>query len=281
MSTSAQPCALALTGERTVPGIACENYWFRRHEVAYRWVGEHFGRELAEAVVVDAGCGEGYGANWLLAANPARVIAIDLDAQSTQHVQTRYGSGPAGNLPAGKLNVVAANLDLLPLTTNSVDVVVTMQVVEHLWDLSAFLRECLRVLRPGGLLVAATPNRLTFSPGLARGQKPMNPFHVEEFDAEQLASLIGTHDFVDVDLVGVSYGASLAAWERRNGDIVSAQVDAILTDQWNDGLTAAVAAISVADFVVTRGDIDSSADLIVIGRAPDVASYSAPGVADK
>ena len=28
--------SLALTGERTVPGVAEENYWFRRHEVVYR-----------------------------------------------------------------------------------------------------------------------------------------------------------------------------------------------------------------------------------------------------
>lgn len=30
------PAPLPLTGERTVPGIAEENYWFRRHEVVYR-----------------------------------------------------------------------------------------------------------------------------------------------------------------------------------------------------------------------------------------------------
>ena len=49
---------LPLTGERTVPGIAEENYWFRRHEAAYLHLIGH----CADAVVLEAGCGEGYGA---------------------------------------------------------------------------------------------------------------------------------------------------------------------------------------------------------------------------
>jgi hypothetical protein len=47
---------LPLTGERTVPGVAKENYWFRRHEVAYL---ELLGY-CADAVVLEAGCGEGW-----------------------------------------------------------------------------------------------------------------------------------------------------------------------------------------------------------------------------
>ena len=50
---------LPLTGERTVPGLAEENYWFRRHEVVYRRLaGRCAGRD-----VLEAGCGEGYGAD--------------------------------------------------------------------------------------------------------------------------------------------------------------------------------------------------------------------------
>ena len=52
---------LPLTGERTIPGLDIENYWFRRHEVAYEWVIESFSDDLAGQLVLDAGCGEGYG----------------------------------------------------------------------------------------------------------------------------------------------------------------------------------------------------------------------------
>src|SRR5512133_814219 len=56
--------SLALTGERTLPGIPTENYWFRRHEAAYDAVVPF----CPGAVVLEAGCGEGYGADRLAAA---------------------------------------------------------------------------------------------------------------------------------------------------------------------------------------------------------------------
>ena len=51
--------ALPLTGERTIPGLAEENYWFRRHEVVYQRLTDR----CAGRDVLDAGCGEGYGAD--------------------------------------------------------------------------------------------------------------------------------------------------------------------------------------------------------------------------
>jgi hypothetical protein len=49
---------LALTGERTLPGIWHENYWLRRHQAAY----DVFAPMCAGARVLEAGCGDGYGA---------------------------------------------------------------------------------------------------------------------------------------------------------------------------------------------------------------------------
>ena len=71
--------------------------------------------------------------------------------------------------------------------TGAFDAVVSLQVVEHLWEQPRFVGECARVTRPGGWVALSTPNRLTFSPGVARGEKPLNPFHVNELDAEELA----------------------------------------------------------------------------------------------
>ena len=44
---------LILTGERTVPGLQRENYWFRRHEAAYAWFLRQIGAD--GRIVVDAG----------------------------------------------------------------------------------------------------------------------------------------------------------------------------------------------------------------------------------
>ncbi|MFC7617082.1 class I SAM-dependent methyltransferase [Actinokineospora soli] len=148
MPTDTTP--LPLTGERTVPGIVQENYWFRRHEVAYLHLVGH----CADAVVLEAGCGEGYGAD-LLAGAARHVIALDYDAQTAAHVARAY--------PA--VSAVRGNLAGLPLRDGAVDVVANLQVIEHLWDQEGFLAECRRVLRPGGVLLVTTPNRITFSPG--------------------------------------------------------------------------------------------------------------------
>ena len=66
--------ALPLTGERTIPGLDVENYWFRRHEVVY----QQLARRCAGRDVLEAGCGEGYGAD-LIAGVARQVTAVDYD----------------------------------------------------------------------------------------------------------------------------------------------------------------------------------------------------------
>lgn len=240
---------IELTGERTAPGIARENYWFRRHEAAYCWVIDRY--DMAGADVVDAGSGEGYGAAMLHGAGAASVVALEYDEHAAAHSAAAYP----------QVATMRANLDAIPLPDASADIVVSMQVIEHLWDLGRFLRECRRVLRPRGRIVLATPNRLTFSPGLARRAKPTNPFHVEEFDADQVAGMLRAAGFADVEVLGVHHGPAIPA------DLVARQIDAALTDRWPQDLLAAVAGITVADFEVRAADVADSLDLIGIGRA--------------
>lgn len=140
---------LPLTGERTVPGIAEENYWFRRHEIAYARLLDR----CTDKIVLEAGSGEGYGAD-MIAGVAQRVTGLDYDESAVAHVRARYP----------RVEMIQGNLAALPLDDESVDVVVNFQVIEHLWDQGQFLRECLRVLRPGGVLLISTPNRITFSP---------------------------------------------------------------------------------------------------------------------
>ena len=143
---------LALTGERTVPGIARENYWFRRHLVVYEALAPR-----CRGVVLEAGCGEGYGAD-LLAGGATQVLALDYDAQAIGHVGRRYP----------RVAAARANLVALPVRDGVVDAVVSLQVVEHLWDQERFLRECRRVLAPGGALLLSTPNRSRSPPAATR-----------------------------------------------------------------------------------------------------------------
>jgi SAM-dependent methyltransferase len=246
------PVQLPLTGERTVPGIAEENYWFRRHEIVYALLRERCrGRS-----VLEAGAGEGYGAD-MIAEVAARVVGLDYDASAAAHVRARYP----------RVAMVRANLAGLPIADSSVDVVVNFQVIEHLWDQIQFLRECRRVLRPGGELLISTPNRITFSPGR---DTPLNPFHTRELNAAELGELLTEAGFAVRRMAGVHHGPALRALDAKHGgSLIDAQIERALAGQpWPDDLTADVAAVRAEDFDLRDDDVDASLDLVAIASRP-------------
>ena len=246
---------LTLTGERTIPDLDIENYWFRRHQVVYqRLASRCVGRE-----VLEAGCGEGYGAD-LIAGVARRVVAVDYDAAAVAHVRGRYP----------RVEVMQANLAALPLPDASVDVVVNFQVIEHLWDQAQFVVECARVLRPSGLLMVSTPNRITFSPGR---DTPINPFHTRELNAVELTELLVDGGFAEVSISGLFHGRRLCEMDARHGgSIIDAQIARAVADApWPPELASDVAAVTTGDFDILDTDIrdiNASLDLIAIEVRP-------------
>lgn len=254
MTNHGEQQGLPLTGERTVPGIKRENYWFRRHESVYEWISRRF--DIDAASLVEAGCGEGYGAD-LLSRFGANVVALDYDDQSIAHVQVTYPN----------LTAISANLDSFPLSDSSAEFVVSLQVFEHLWDTPKFLAEVRRALQSNGTLLLSTPNRVTFSPGLGRGEKPTNPFHVEEFDGVQLQEILTTAGFDSIEVLGLFHGPRLQELEAESGDLVKRQVNAILdNDNWPSELLGDVESVTTSDFEI-RNEYEQSLDLIVVARS--------------
>ena len=76
---------LSLTGERTLPDVPEENYWFQRHLAVYRWIAERVGG----LDVVDMACGEGYGTA-VLARRAARVTGVDANPEAHEHARLKY-----------------------------------------------------------------------------------------------------------------------------------------------------------------------------------------------
>jgi SAM-dependent methyltransferase len=265
----AEDTVLALTGERTIPGLSEENYWFRRHEVVYQWLAPR----CAGLEVLEAGCGEGYGAD-VIAGVARRVIALDYDESAVAHVRARYP----------RVQVTHGNLAELPLADSSVDAVVNFQVIEHLWDQDQFIRECARVLRPSGLLMVSTPNRITFSPGR---DTPINPFHTRELNADELTQLLAGAGFAIDGMYGVFHGPRLREMDARHGgSIINAQIARAVADApWPPQLLADVAAVTAGDFDIVEAadpqdkdrssrssrnipDINASLDLVAIAVRP-------------
>ena len=233
---------LPLTGERTVPGIAEENYWFRRHEVAYLATASR----VSGKTVLEAGCGEGYGTEILRNAG-CSVTALDYDALTAAHVRARYPHA----------RPVRGDLQRLPFADAAFGPVVNLQVIEHLHDQPGFVRECARVLAPGGRLVISTPNRLTFSPGL---DAPLNPFHTRELTAAELVELLDPCFFA-VEVLGVHHGERLHARPGLVDELIATPVS-----NWDDSLTGLVSSVTAADFVMSADSIDTSLDLLVVAE---------------
>ncbi len=242
---------LELTGERTLPDVPEENYWFQRHLVVYRWIAER----VAGRDVVDMACGEGYGAAEL-AGRARHVVAVDANPEAHDHARLRY---VRDNL--------AFERALVEEWEGECDALVFLQTIEHLQDPAAVLAHFRSLLRPGGVLYVSTPNVLTLAPKGA--ERSGNPWHVREYRAEEFRALCEAA-FGRVELFGLYHARKLRLheWALRHArwDDVHARLG--ITKPFYDRFTPA---ISARDFALRRGDLERSLDLLAVLRpqAPD------------
>src|SRR3712207_8888110 len=162
---------LSLTGERTLPDVPAENYWYRRHLAVYRWIAERC-RGLD---VVDMACGEGYGTS-VLAERALRVTGVDANPEAYEHARLKY-TRPGVRLVR----------DLVETYSEPCDAVVFLQTIEHVQNPGEILEHIRSMLRPGGTAYVSTPNVLTLAPEGA--EKSGNPWHVKEYRANEFRSL--------------------------------------------------------------------------------------------
>jgi ubiquinone/menaquinone biosynthesis C-methylase UbiE len=103
--------------------------------------------------VLEVGCGTAaLGA--AIANRGASVVASDLSLRWLVLAGKRLAESSTGDV-----ELVACAAEALPFPEACYDLVVAADVVEHVESRHRFVHECARVLRPGGLLFLATPNR--------------------------------------------------------------------------------------------------------------------------
>ena len=154
---------LELTGERTLPDVPAENYWFRRHLAVYDWIA----RQLAGKRVIDMACGEGYGSE-VLARRAGEVVGVDANPEAHDHARLRY---VRSNLRFERGLVETFG------EPESCDAVVFLQTIEHVHDPVAVLEHLRSLLAPRGVAYVSTPNVLTLAPPGA--ERSGNPWHLK------------------------------------------------------------------------------------------------------
>jgi SAM-dependent methyltransferase len=236
---------LQLTGERTLPDVPAENYWYRRHLAVYEWIGA---RVIGKRVL-DMACGEGYGSE-VLSRGAAAVVGVDANPEAHEHARLRY---TRQNLTFERGLVETFG------EPGSFDAVVFLQTIEHVQDPAAALAHFRSLLAGGGVAYVSTPNLLTLAPpGAAKSD---NPWHVKEYRAAEFEGLC-RGVFGHVQMLGLFHARKLRIHELAlayGWDAVHARLR--ITKPFYDRFTPAIA---VSDFALRGAGLDGALDFLAL-----------------
>lgn len=157
---------IEFTGERVIPGEVNDDLW-AEHTARYAFAQ----RYARGGRLLDLGCGTGYGVAEM-ARHSDLAIGIDSSADAVA-----YG---VRNYARAKTHFLQASADALPFADHSFSLITAFEVIEHLNTWPALLGEAERLLRPGGVFLVSTPNKLYYAE--SRAEHGPNPFHAHEFE---------------------------------------------------------------------------------------------------
>jgi len=106
-----------------------------------------------------------------MAAYADQITGVDYDAETIAANKIKYK-----NIP--NIDFVQSSVPPVAFEDNSIDVVTAFQFIEHIEKRKEFIKDVLRVLRPGGAFLITTPN--------AKKSLARNPFHVHEYTFEEM-----------------------------------------------------------------------------------------------
>jgi 2-polyprenyl-3-methyl-5-hydroxy-6-metoxy-1,4-benzoquinol methylase len=238
---------LELTGERTLPDVAAENYWYRRHLAVYEWIGAR----VLGGRVVDLACGEGYGSE-VLSRSAASVVGVDANEEAFTHARLRY---VRENLTFERGLVETYG------ERHSFDGVVFLQTIEHVLEPEKVLEHMRSLLTPGGTAYVSTPNVLTLAP--AGAERSDNPWHLREYRAGEFRTMCESV-FGSVELLGLFHARKLRAHAlalKLGWDTAHERLG--ITKLFYDRFTPA---ISSRDFALRSGPLDAALDFLAVCR---------------
>ena len=181
-----------------------ENYWFRRHEAAYALVDRV--RRPGAAWSSRPAAARGTAPTCCAAAGAGSCWRSTTTRPRSRHAARGYPRGRAGRGPTSPR---------CRSPTARVDVVVSLQVVEHLWDQPASSPSAGGCCGRAGRCVVTTPNRLTFSPGWAERGRSTRSTSASSTPTELADAAGGRRVRRSSRLLGLRHGPRLRRYDAR------------------------------------------------------------------
>ena len=194
---------LLFTGERLVTSVSQE-----QAQIVYEHLHRYFfaSQICKDLSVVDVASGEGYGSN-ILAQVASSVIGVDKDIKSIKHASKKY--------KRSNLKYIAADCVSMPIQSKTVDVVVSFETIEHIFEHQDFINEIKRILKPDGVLIISSPDKAEYSD--RSGNK--NTFHLGELYRNDFLNLLGKNFQNTKSFQQRLVGASYIAADVHNRDV--------------------------------------------------------------
>ena len=191
---------MEFTGERFVSTL-------NEPEMSY----EHWHRYLYASyfvenkVVLDIASGEGYGTFLLSSAKAQKVFGVDIDPEAVKSARETYENT--------NLEFINGSIVSIPVASESIDLLISFETIEHVDEAhqNMFLDEIERVLKPDGILIISTPNKLAYSdiPNYK------NEFHIKEFYVDEFLDFLRPK-FKYIELLGQKIFTSSYIWSQGN-----------------------------------------------------------------
>lgn len=226
------------------------NTQFMEAMAVYRFAGTL----LKEKKVLDAGCGFGYGANYL-AGLAAEVVGVDYDAEAILWARKHYHGD--------NLSFLKCDLAQLNLSDGYFETICLFEVIHQLSDPVGLLRALAGVLKPGGLFLISTRQRRGSGPAISAS-------HLHVYTLEELMQLLLDSGLKDLRLYGIArphevyeLENKLQHWRKFDPfslrKILPRQVISFFSRVISGG-------ISQENFKISQDNIEQSAGLLAVCR---------------
>ena len=149
--------------------------WFGKKAVVEHQLRYNFAKGFVKnKVVIDLGCGVGYGTFALANGRARKVYGIDINSDAIEYAKAHYSDK--------KITYNVRNALNTKLPPSMADIVIAFEVIEHVKNPKKILQEAARLLRPNGIVIISTPN--------SKASVGQNPYHIKEFTFKELTKAL-------------------------------------------------------------------------------------------